>query len=43
MERAQMRAAEKVKARREIDYVNENLDQLAVLPGIINKKISKGI
>lgn len=41
MERSQMRAAEKLKARREIDYVNENLDQLAMLPGIINKKISK--
>jgi len=41
MERTKIRQAEKVKAKKEIDYVNENLDQLNVLPGIINKKIRK--
>ena len=42
MERAKIRAAEKVKARREIDYINENLDQLNQITGVINKKIRKG-
>ena len=41
MERSKIRMAEKVKAKKEIDYVNENLDQLNSLPGIINKKIRK--